>query len=130
MKEGLFTRFFRTLLAVFFILAGLNHFRDPGIYISMIPSWVPAPGVINVIAGGVEIAGGVGVMIRCVRIPAAWMLIALLVAIFPANLHVAMHGWPETGIARWVLWVRLPLQALFIGWVYIVCLHKRASAPC
>ncbi|WP_052574131.1 DoxX family membrane protein [Haloferula sp. BvORR071] len=115
----------RTLLGILFILAGLNHFRVPGIYVSMIPPYFPSPALLNSVSGAAEILGGAGVLIPALRRPAAWGLIALLLAVFPANLHMALHGWPRMQIPPWALWARLPFQAVFIYWVYRSCLHAQ-----
>lgn len=114
----------RWLLGAFFIIAGLNHFRMPEVYVSMMPPYLPAPHLLNSLSGIAEILGGIGVLMQPVRKMAAWGLIALLVAVFPANLHVALHGWPGMNLAPWVLWARLPFQVLFILWVYFTLLHK------
>ena len=111
----------RYLLAAFFIVAGANHFRDPAMYLSMMPPWLPAQEAVNFISGATEIAGGIGLLISRTRNAAALGLILLLIAIFPANIHIALNGWPGMDIPGWVLWVRLPFQLLFIGWVLFCC---------
>jgi uncharacterized membrane protein len=111
----------RYLLAAFFIVAGANHFRDPATYLSMMPPWLPAHGALNFISGASEIAGGIGLLIARTRTAAALGLLLLLVAIFPANIHIALNGWPGMDVPRWVLWARLPFQLLFIGWVLLSC---------
>ena len=115
------------LLAAFFALAGMNHFLNPQAYLAMIPPYLPLPGALNLISGAAEIVGGIAVLIPRLRRAAAWGLIALLVAVFPANLHVALHGWDSVTIPAWVLWARLPMQFVLIAWVYLSCLstHKR-----
>jgi len=106
------------LLALFFIAAGLNHFVNPAPYLAMMPSYLPSPNVLNWVSGAAEIAGGLGVLVAPFRRAAGWGLIALLVAVFPANLNVALHGWPGENIAPWILWARLPFQPLLIWAVY------------
>jgi uncharacterized membrane protein len=113
--------FSRTLLGIAFIVAGANHFRDPATYIAMTPNWLPSPETLNLISGAAEIAGGIGVLIPRFRTAAAMGLILLLVAVFPANLHVALNGWQGMDIPRWVLIARLPFQILFIAWVVYSC---------
>ncbi len=108
-------------LAAFFIVAGVNHFRDPATYLSMMPPWLPAPEALNFISGAAEIFGGIGLLISRTRNAAALGLILLLIAIFPANIHIALNGWPGMDIPRWVLWARLPFQLLFLGWVLFSC---------
>jgi uncharacterized membrane protein len=108
----------RWLLAAFFVLAGLNHFRTPGLYLGMMPRWLPAPGAMNAIAGAAEALGGIGLLVPALRRAAAWGLIALLVAVFPANVHVALQGrMPGLDVSAALLWWRLPFQAVFIAGV-------------
>jgi len=73
---------------------------------------------LNAIAGACEILGGIGLFIPRLRMAAGWGLIALLVAVFPANLHVALMGrMPGFGFSPAILWLRLPFQAVFVAWV-------------
>ena len=81
------------IIATCFILAGANHFMNPQTYLSMMPSYLPFPEALNLISGAAEIAGGIGVLIKPLRSAAGWGLIALLIAIFPANLQMALHGF-------------------------------------
>lgn len=111
----------RYILAAFFVVAGANHFLNPAMYLSMMPPWLPAPELLNQVSGAAEIAGGIGILIPLTRRAAAIGLILLLLAVFPANLHVALNGWPGTDIPRWVLFARLPFQLLFIAWVAFSC---------
>lgn len=117
----------RIVLSVFFVIAGVNHFRSPDTYVSMIPPWLPAPELLNRISGAAEMAGGIGILIPRTRRAAAIGLILLLLAIFPANLQVALNGWPGTDLPRWALFARLPIQLLFIAWVAVSCLGLRKS---
>ena len=106
----------RTGFAVFFILAGLNHFISPEWYIAnQMPSWVPFPFAMLALTGVAEIAGGVGLLVPSVRRWAVRGLLLLLVAIFPANVHMftealAQSGWTSSTVG---LLLRLPLQAVF-----------------
>lgn len=107
----------RWLLAAFMIAAGVNHFRAPGPYLAMMPGWLPWPGLLSGIAGACEVLGGVGILLPRFRTAAGWGLIALLVAVFPANLHVALAGhMPGFAFSPLTLWMRLPLQAVLIAW--------------
>jgi uncharacterized membrane protein len=108
-------------LAAFFVVAGLNHFLNPGPYLAMMPPYLPWHKGLIVVSGLAEIAGGLGILIPKMRWLAGWGLIALLVAVFPANVQVALHGWPGVQIPQWTLWARLPLQSVLIVWVYWVC---------
>ena len=112
------------LLATFFVVAGVNHFVHPQAYLKMIPPYVPFPRAMNVISGAAEMLGGIAVLVPRLRRAAGWSLIALLIAVFPANLHVALHGWDGVKIPAWILWARLPLQVALVAWVYAVCLAR------
>lgn len=115
----------RVVLAVFFVVAGVNHFRSPAIYLGMMPSWLPWPAALNAISGVAEILGGIGLLVPATRRVAGWGLIALLIAIFPANVHVALQGhMPGTNFSPAILWLRLPFQLLFVAWVWWVALRR------
>lgn len=114
---------FRILLGIFFVAAGANHFRTPEIYLGMMPPWLPAHLTLVDVSGVAEILGGIGILVPATRTFSAWGLIALLIAIFPANLHVAMLGhMPGFDFSPFVLWLRLPFQFVLIGWVWWSCL--------
>lgn len=112
------------LLAGFFTLAGFNHFLNPAPYLGMMPAYLSWHRELVMVSGGAEIAGGLAILVPRLRVVAGWGLIALLVAVFPANLHMALHGWAGVQIPAWVLWARLPVQALFIAWVYWACVAR------
>ena len=122
--------FFRGLLAVFFIGAGANHFRDVEFYQTMMPPWLPWHLPLIYASGVAEILGGLGVLLPATRRLAGWGLIVLLLAIFPANLHLALHhvSVPGLNIPAWVLWARLPFQAVFIAWVWWTALAPDRAA--
>lgn len=90
----------------------------------MIPASLPDPNAINIISGAAEILGGIGILVPPTRIFAGWGLTVLLVAVFPANVNVALHGWPGENIAPWLLWARLPFQPLLIALVYWVTIRR------
>jgi uncharacterized membrane protein len=115
------------MLALFFMAAGLNHFLNPAPYLSMMPLYLPWPHALNIISGAAEIVGGVGILLPQTRLLAGWGLVALLVAVFPANLNVALHGWKGENIAPWLLWARLPFQPLMMALVYWVCIYQPAQ---
>ena len=109
----------RGLAAAGFVIAGVLHFVYPAKYQSIIPPRFPSPAALVAISGVAEIAGGLGLLIRPLRRAAQWGLIALLIAVFPANIHMALHPEriPELHVSRWLLWARLPLQGVLIFWV-------------
>ena len=108
----------RRLFGPFFVFAGLMHFAMPRAYESIVPDWLPArPRTIVYASGVAEMAGGAGVMHPRTRRVAAWWSVATLVAVFPANLHMALNPdrYRVPG-GRLALWLRLPVQALFMAW--------------
>jgi uncharacterized membrane protein len=116
----------RLLLATFFILAGINHFIMPSTYLSIMPAYFPWPKMLVVVSGLAEMIGGAGVLSRRTRVWAGWGLIALLIAVFPANIQAVSTGVTIAGhvIPTWLLWARLPFQVLLIAWVYRVCVRN------
>jgi uncharacterized membrane protein len=111
---------FRWLLTVAMVGAGLNHFRDADTYIAMMPDVLPAKAALVYLSGVAEILGGLGLILPATRKLAAWGLIALLVAVFPANVNMALNELPLGGssVPTWALWARLPMQLVFIAWAY------------
>jgi uncharacterized membrane protein len=108
------------ILGIFFIIAGINHFLSPGFYLSIMPPYLPWHLPLVYISGIAEIAGGAGVIIPKTRRMAGWCLIALLLAVFPANIQMLLNSlWTLNNHgSNWLLWVRLPLQFVLIWWVY------------
>jgi uncharacterized membrane protein len=117
----------RGLFGVLFILAGLNHFRDPNFYINIMPPYLPWHRELVAISGVAEIALGTLLLFRRWAVLAGWGLIALLVAIFPANLHMAMNPQLYPSISPTALWLRLPVQGLLIAWAYIYTRPPRST---
>lgn len=117
------------LMAALFIIAGLNHFRDPGFYLVMMPPVLPFPLGLIYLSGVLEVLGGLLVLAPPLRRLAGWGLIALLLGVFPANIYAAVAQVQPPGghVAPLLLWLRLPFQALFIAWVYFAALHRPAA---
>jgi uncharacterized membrane protein len=110
----------RWLLTIVMVGAGANHFLNPAPYLGMMPAALPAPEALVYISGVFEILGGLGLILPATRRLAAWGLIALFVAVFPANLNMAVNHLPlgTTEVPTWALWARLPLQLVAIAWAY------------
>jgi uncharacterized membrane protein len=111
------------LLAAFFTFAGTMHFVRPRYYEAIMPPQLPYHREAVIVSGVAEIAGGLAVVSPATRPLARWWLIALLAAIFPANVHMAVNPEQVRGLdlnrmPRWALWARLPLQALMMLWVW------------
>jgi uncharacterized membrane protein len=112
----------RVLAAIFFVVAGTFHFLKPEMYLQIMPPYFLAPQLLVAISGMAEIAGGFGLLLRRWRRAAGWGLIALLVAVFPANIYMMQHPG-QFHFAPWILWARLPLQAVFIVWVWFAAIQ-------
>jgi uncharacterized membrane protein len=105
--------------AVFYIVAGALHFIKPAPYLRIMPQYVPWHPAMVGISGAFEILGGLGLLVPSTRGAAAWGLVVLLVAVFPANVYMALHP-VEAGaasIAPVLRWGRLPIQAVLIWWL-------------
>jgi uncharacterized membrane protein len=108
------------LLAAFFVFMGVMHFVAPEGMVASVPPWLPNAALLVAVSGVFEILGGLGVLLPATRRLAGWGLIALLVAVYPANIHMALHEgpWTAQGAPAWLLWARLPFQFLFIAWAW------------
>jgi len=108
----------RLLMGALYIGTGTMHFVLTSAYLRVMPPYLPAHRELVLLSGVAEIAGGVGVLVPQTRRAAAWGLIALLVAVMPANIYmVQAHGqFPQSPV--WALWARLPLQVLLILWAW------------
>jgi uncharacterized membrane protein len=113
------------LLGLLFVAAGVTHFTAPGFYTHIVPPYLPAPLALVYVSGVCEIALGCLVLVPATRRLAAWGLIALLLAVFPANIHMAVHhvGFADApaGLGQPTplqLWLRLPLQFVLMAWAY------------
>jgi uncharacterized membrane protein len=110
-------------LAGFFTFAGAMHFAIPRGYEAMMPPSLPYHREAVLVSGLAEIAGGAAVLTPRTRRFARWWLLALLAAVFPANVHMAVNpeqveGLDLNKVPRWALWARLPLQPLCMLWVW------------
>lgn len=108
----------RYLLGLLFIAAGLNHFLNTPFYVSIMPPYLPWPRALVYVSGVAEITLGGLLLFRHWMVWAAWGLLALLIAVFPANLHMATHPELYPQFSELGLWLRLPLQGLLMMWVY------------
>jgi uncharacterized membrane protein len=110
----------RLLLAAFFVVAGILHFLFPQPYMRMVPPLLPWPMAIVWVSGVAEILGGIGLLFSPSRRPAAWGLVLLLIAVFPANIYMAVAHVHYAGLLgqSWAQWLRLPLQLPLIYWAW------------
>ena len=111
----------RGACGVFFVVAGALHFLRPAPYEAIMPPSLPAPRELVLVSGAAEVAGGLAALTPGLERPARWGLVALLLAVFPANVHMAVNPEQVEGLPaalpRWTLWARLPLQGALIAWV-------------
>ena len=107
-------------LATFFIYFGVDHFINPDFYLSIMPPSFPLHEEAIYISGFFEIVGGVGVLIPRFRKIAGWGLVALLIAVYPANIYMAITPEAFPDIQVEMLYFRLVLQFLFLYWAYSV----------
>ena len=125
-------RYLKTILkwmfAAFFIFAGVNHFRDEAFYLKLMPDYIPQslhlPAV--QLSGVAEVLLGALLLVPRTQRLAAWGLIALLIAVFPANIYAFQHSEEIFGMSKSTHFWRLPLQAVMIAWAWW---YTRADRP-
>lgn len=106
------------LLAAFWVLGGVNHFRDSRVYEAIMPDWVPMHREMVLWSGVAEIVGGAALIPPSGRRFARWWLLGVLAAVYPANVHMALHPERYPKIPERALWARLPLQFAAAWWVW------------
>ena len=109
---------FKYVLASAFVLAGGNHFINTAFYLSIMPPVLPAHLFFVYLSGVFEIALGILLMIPKYSRLAAWGLVALMIAVFPANVYMAMNTNLFPQFDPNAIWLRLPLQFVLIGWAF------------
>jgi uncharacterized membrane protein len=105
-------------MAVGYTLAGINHFAQPALYMPIMPPWLPAPELMNYLAGLTEVILGIGLIIPRTRYWAAWGVIALLLAVFPANIYMYQTNGAGYNFSQTGLLLRLPMQFVLMLWVF------------
>ncbi len=110
---------FKWILAIIFMLAGIYHFINPSIYLRIMPPYLPAHLFLIYLSGFFQIVLGVLLVVPKFTPRAAWGIIALLMAVFPANIYMAMNTELFPEINPLLIWLRLPLQFVIIAWAYL-----------
>ena len=105
------------IMGAFYIYAGISHFRTPKFFLKITPKWVPYPEKVNIIVGAIEIVLAIALFFPLTRMYAAWGIIALLIAVFPANIYHFQKARKKGKFVAQTL-IRLPIQALLIFWAY------------
>lgn len=106
------------IIAAFFTFAGVGHFTNAEFFLNIMPPYLPFHLALVYISGVFEVIGGVGVLLPSLRRSAGWGLVALLIAVFPANIHMAMNPDQFNEMPYWGLLLRLPIQFVAMYWVY------------
>ena len=106
------------LMGMLYFVAGINHFRNPRMYLKIIPPYFPNPKLLNYLSGIAEIILGIGVCIPMFSKISAWGIVALLIVVFPANLFMYMNKSAGFGLPKIILLLRLPLQIVLMICAY------------
>ena len=110
-------------MSLFYIMAGTNHFISPDWYVRIVPPILPFKTAIVYISGILEIILGSLLIFPKTRFIAGWGIIILLVAVYPANIYVALTNGEAMDITPLIAWGRLPFQFVLIGLAYC---HSKA----
>jgi uncharacterized membrane protein len=110
----------KCVFAAVFVVAGVAHFTSTGFFLKIMPPYIPFHREVVLISGAIEIALGVLLLIPRTSRLAAWGLVALLVAVFPANIHAYLHRdqFPPFPFSDLLHLLRLPFQGVLIAWAY------------
>ena len=120
------------IMAVFYVFAGVAHFRTPQFYLALMPPYIPWQSAMINLTGVAEILGGIGLLVpngfvfARTRAAAAWGIIALLICIYPVHINMCLHPDRYTQVPVWGLWLRLFLQLPLIAWAWV---YTRALKP-
>jgi uncharacterized membrane protein len=106
------------IMSLLYIAAGVNHFIHPEFYRKIMPPWVPLQEEMILVSGIAEVVLGFLLLFPFSRRVAAWGIIALLIAVFPANIQMMLNYYHENKPGLWFTVLRLPLQILLIAWAY------------
>lgn len=106
------------IMCLLYVAAGANHFVNPKWYLRIIPPALPYPAMINYVSGAYEIVFALLLLPIATRATGAWLLIALLIAIFPANIQMSINYYRFKRSSFWLTIIRLPFQLLFIWWAW------------
>ena len=107
------------VMAALYIAAGIYHFVNPKMYQRIMPTYLPWHMPLVYISGVCEIVFALLLIPESTRPVAAWLIIVLLIAVFPANIQMAVNFWQKQRPALWLALARLPLQFVLIWWAWI-----------
>ena len=116
------------IMAIFYLIAGLNHFINPEGYLRLIPAYLPTPVILNLVAGVCEVCFGLGLFFKETRKLSAWGIILMLLAFIPAHIYfIQLDSCIENGLclSPWIGWFRLlVIHPLLIYWAYLYTSEK------
>ena len=117
---SLIKRIFSVLLSLAMILAGVSHFTMTATYEAIVPAYLPAALALVYISGVIEILLGIALQVPSMRRMAGWGMIALFIAVLPANINQAMHNLQPPGLemSQNMLWIRIAMQFVLIAWAW------------
>ena len=121
----------KLVFAAVFVVAGIAHFASTGFFLKVMPPYIPWPREVVLVSGAIEVALGILLAIPATSSLAAWGLIALLIAVFPANIHAYQHRdqFPSFPYSDLIHLLRLPFQAVLIYWAWTYTGRPRATKP-
>lgn len=115
------------LFGILFAVAGANHFVHTDFYVSIMPPYLPWHAALVYVSGAAEIMLGVSLLCRRFERRAAWGMIALIIAVTPANVHMAIHPDLYPQFSAIALWWRVPLQGVLIAWAFWFTRPRRSG---
>jgi len=116
------------IMAVLYIAAGINHLVHPAFYIKIMPPWLPYHSALVFISGVCEVVLGLLLLLPPTRKLAAWLIILMLIAIFPANIQMMLNYLDQNNPRLWIAIARLPLQIVLIWWAYYFTKKPKVKA--
>lgn len=123
-RDTTLVRVLRVLLGLGMIAQGINHFVMTDLMVAIMPGYLPWHRALVLVSGVAEVVLGAGVFVPRWRRAAGWGLLLLLVAVFPANVEMVRRASDFPQIPELALWLRLPLQPLFMLWVWVTCMRR------
>ncbi len=113
------------VMSLFYIIAGVNHFAHKEMYLSIMPLWLPFGVALVYVSGVFEILFGILMLPSITRRFAAWGILLLLIAVFPANIQMSINYYRDSNPDFWLTVLRLPLQFVLIWWAHQYAKQKR-----
>jgi uncharacterized membrane protein len=117
----------RLLIGILYLTTGTLHFIHTATYVAIMPPYLPAHRTLVFLSGAAEIGGGLGILIPATQRAAAWGLVALLIAVMPANIYMVTDHTNFPEIPLWAVWLRLPLQLPLIYWAWLYTRTSESS---